>query len=144
MIDPPKNHLLRFLRARPRAVGEAFRTNPRHESRRKARLSWDVGKETRLVPARLVDISRVGAAVITNTPPAVLTPVRIRLVGSTPTPWIEAHVLGIEPTDGIYRVRIQFREPCPTIMLKSAVLSSMVQGIPADRSSQAAESDASL
>jgi hypothetical protein len=122
MLNQPKNHLLGFLRSRPRAVGDAFRTNPRHRSRRRARLAWQAADKSRTTAARLVDISRMGAALTTDNPPTVSTLVRLRLVGSTPTPWIEANVVGVEPTDGTYRVRLKFRDPCPTIMLKAAVL----------------------
>ena len=42
------------------------------------------------------------------------------------TPWIEGRVLGSElDPRGKYRIRIQFDDPCPTILLKSAVLSSI-------------------
>ncbi|SIO03447.1 PilZ domain-containing protein [Singulisphaera sp. GP187] len=117
------DNLLGFLKSRPRAVGDAFRTNPRHQSRRRAMVSWQQGRETRTVKARLIDISRMGAALTSSTSPPTAAFVRIRLVGSTPTPWIEGDVVGIEPTDGTYRIRIKFREPCPTIMIKSAVLA---------------------
>ncbi|MHC5542231.1 PilZ domain-containing protein [Singulisphaera rosea] len=122
MNKPPKNQLLGFLRSRPRAVGEAFRTNPRHESHRRARLFWTEGDRTREIPIRLIDISRVGAAVSASTPPPTSALVRIRLVGPSATPWIEAIVIGVEANEGTYRVRLKFREPCPTVMLKAAVL----------------------
>jgi hypothetical protein len=122
MIEQPKNHLLGFLRTRPRAVGEAFRSNPRHSARRRARISWYEGEQARTCKARLIDIGRMGAALTTGNPPPRLAMVRVRLVGSTPTPWIEGDVVGIEPTDGIYRVRVKFREPCPNVLLKAAVL----------------------
>ena len=122
MSDQPKNQLLRFLRARPRAVGEAFRTNPRYATRHRGRLAWSEGIRTRTVPIRLIDISRAGAAVMTTNPPQPLTMVRLRLVGESATPWIEADVLGVEPHEGVYRVRLKFREACPTFMIKSAVL----------------------
>lgn len=117
-----KNNLLGFLKARPRAVGEAFRTNPRHQTRRRAMVSWQQGREARSIKVRLIDISRMGVALTASTPPPIGAWVRLRLVGSTPTPWIEGDVVGVEPTDGTYRVRIKFRDPCPTIMIKSAVL----------------------
>lgn len=125
------NNLLGFLRSRPRAVGEAFRTNPRHQSRRRAMVSWKQGRESRTVKARLIDISRMGIALSATTPPPSAALVCVRLVGSTPTPWIEGDVVGIEPNDGSYRIRIKFREPCPTIMLKSAVLAPHVASHPA-------------
>jgi hypothetical protein len=125
------NNLLGFLRSRPRAVGEAFRTNPRHESRRRAMVSWKQGRETRTVKARLIDISRMGIALTATNPPPSSALVCIRLIGSTPTPWLEGDVVGIESNDGTYRIRIKFREPCPTFMLKSAVLAPHVASPPA-------------
>lgn len=122
MNKPPKNQLLGFLRSRPRAIGDAFRTNPRHESHRRARMFWKEGDRSREVAIRLIDISRVGAAVSASTPPPASALVRIRLVGPSATPWIEAIVIGVEPNEGAYRVRLKFREPCPTVMLKAAVL----------------------
>jgi hypothetical protein len=124
MLEQPKNHLLGFLRSRPRAIGEAFRTNPRHSARRRARISWTEGTQTRTSKARLIDIGRMGVALSTTTPPPKAALVCVRLVGSTPTPWIEGDVLGIEPNEGTYRVRIKFREPCPNVILKTAVLGS--------------------
>jgi len=126
-----KNNLLGFLKARPRAVGEAFRTNPRHQSRRRALVSWQQGREPRTVKVRLIDISRMGVALSSSTPPPNGAWVRLRLVGSTPTPWIEGDVVGVEATDGTYRVRIKFRDPCPTIMIKSAVLGPQPEAAPA-------------
>ncbi|WP_422930582.1 PilZ domain-containing protein [Singulisphaera sp. PoT] len=139
MSDQPKNQLLRFLRARPKAVGEAFRTNPRYASRHRGRLSWTDVLRTRTVPIRLIDISRAGAAVAAASPPPTNAPVRIRLVGESATPWIEADVLGVEPKEGLYRVRLRFREPCPTFMIKSAVLDD---GTPQAKA-EVQESDAS-
>jgi len=123
-----RNDLLGFLRSRPRAVGEAFRTNPRHQSRRRAMLSWRAGRDVRTAKVRLIDISRMGVALTAATPPPDGALVQMRLIGSTPTPWIEGDVVGIEPNDGVYRVRIKFRDPCPTIMIKSAVLSPTHRG----------------
>jgi len=126
MIEDTDNSLLGFLQARPKAVGEAFRTNPRHDARRRARLSWERGSHSCVVAARLIDISRAGAAISVSDPPALSTVVRLRLVGSTPTPWIEAQVLGVDPIEGGgSRVRLLFRDPCPTVFLKSAVLGAI-------------------
>lgn len=134
------DNLLGFLKSRPRAVGEAFRTNPRHQSRRRALVSWKQGREAKTVKARLIDISRMGVALTSSTPPPTAASIRIRLVGSTPTPWIEGDVVGIEPTEGTYRVRIKFREPCPTVMIKSAVLAPQPSEEKAVRSAEAEQS----
>ena len=135
------NDLLGFLRSRPRAVGDAFRTNPRHQSRRRALVSWQQGRESRTIKVRLIDISRMGVALSATTAPPTSALVCIRLVGSTPTPWIEGDVVGIEPNEGTYRVRVKFREPCPTVMLKSAVLAPQVGSPPAEEKEAPPQAD---
>jgi hypothetical protein len=123
MIEDLDNPLLGFLGSKPRAVGDAFRTNPRRGARRRARLAWEDGTLSRSVPARLMNISRMGAAVTTAETPPESGLVRLRLAGDTPTPWLEADILGIDRDERRkFRVRLKFREPCPTVFLKTAVL----------------------
>jgi hypothetical protein len=123
MIEEPLNQLFQFLRTSFRAVGEAHRTNLRRHASTPARLCWGEGAKQTTIRARLADISRAGAALITAAVPPSNAHVRIRLVGREPTPWIEADILGVEPdTPGRLRVRIKFREPCPTFFLRVAVL----------------------
>ena len=123
MIEEPLNQLFQFLRTSFRAVGDAHRTNPRRHASTPARLSWGEAEKRQTVRARLVDISRAGAAVITSSLPPAQAHARLRLVGSEPTPWIEADILGTETeTPSRYRVRLRFREPCPTYFLRVAVL----------------------
>ena len=123
MIEEPLNQLFQFLRTSFRAVGEAHRTNPRRHASTPARLSWTDGEKRQTVRARLVDISRAGAAVITASVPPVQVRACLRLVGPEPTPWIEAEILGVETdSPSRHRVRLKFREPCPTYLLRVAVL----------------------
>jgi hypothetical protein len=106
-----------------RAVGEAHRTNPRRHSSTPARLSWSQGEKCRVARARLVDISRAGAALIVAVPPPLKARVQVRLVGREATPWIEADVLGVErDTPGRHKIRLRFTDPCPTYFLRVAVL----------------------
>lgn len=126
MYEHQENPLLRFLMTRFQAVGDAFRTNPRHKSSARARLAWEVRGHSTTAKARLVDISRAGAAVVTRKAPPDRVLVRLCVMGDEPTPWIEGRVLGsTSDSDGKYRIRIQFHDPCPTILLKSAVLGSV-------------------
>src|SRR5689334_6078702 len=114
-MDRLSRSLLGFLRARPRPVGEDFRGNQRHESNARACIAWSQGASDRTAPARLIDISRLGAALSTAHPPPQGLVIRLRLVGNEPTPWIEAQVLAVEALgQGRHRVRLQFREPCAT------------------------------
>jgi PilZ domain len=123
--EAQQNALLGFLRSRPKAVGESHRTNSRHESSARARLAWNEGEKRRVVPARLLNISRTGAALVVATPPPEAVPVLIRLMGEEPTPWIEAEVVGVESLrESRSRVRLKFLEFCPNLFLKSAVLGT--------------------
>ena len=123
MRSPIKNRLFTFLSTSFRAVGDALRTNPRHGSSARARLSWAGKDEEIAIRARLIDISRAGAALLTKEAPPVDARVRVRLVDQEETPWVEAKVLGVEPmTRGRHRVRLLFHEPCPTFFLRAAVL----------------------
>jgi hypothetical protein len=123
--EAQQNALLGFLRARPKEVGEDHRTNPRHESSERARLAWKDGEKSRVIPARLLNICRTGAALVVATPPPEAVPVLIRLMGEEPTPWIEADVVGVESLrESRHRVRLKFHEFCPNLFLKSAVLGN--------------------
>ena len=125
MRSPTKNRLFTFLSTSFRSVGDALRTNPRHGSSARARLSWPGRGEDITARARLIDISRAGVALLTKEVPPVDAHVRLRLVGQEETPWVEAKVLGVDPmTRGRHRVRLQFHEPCPTFFLRAAVLGT--------------------
>ena len=125
MGSPIKSRLFTFLSTSFRAVGDALRTNPRHGSSARARLSWPGRGEDVIVRARLIDISRAGVALLTKEVPPVDAPVRLRLVGQESTPWVEAKVLGVDPMSrGRHRVRLLFHEPCPTFFLRAAVLGT--------------------
>jgi hypothetical protein len=114
--------LLEFLRAGARPAGRRYRNNPRQEADIAARLAWGHAPARRDVAARLVDIGRRGAALLTADPPPMTTRVRVRLLGLEPTPWLEAEVLAVEPAGASHRVRLRFPESCPTVFLKAAVL----------------------
>ncbi len=94
----------------------------------------------REVQARLINVSRAGAALIASTTPPASAAVLVRLMGEEPTPWIEADVLGVEPdVRGRNRVRVRFREYCPDLFLKSAVLGPVSsKGEPSSPASNAA------
>lgn len=126
MFEQSTNRLLQFLNSSFQTVGEACRTNLRQDASARARLSWSVREKGPTVRARLINISRAGAAVITAEPPPEATRVRLRLLGREQTPWIEAIVLGVEPIGRKRnRVRLQFIDPCPSYFLRVAVLGSI-------------------
>ncbi len=123
--------LLMFLRVRPKAPGEDFRSNPRRGCDVEARVAWKVGPNKRSNPARLIDIGRFGAALLmTDPPPATASAtVRLRLLADEKTPWVEAKVLEVAPDTAAQgrekRVRLQFLEVCPTVLLKVAALANL-------------------
>jgi hypothetical protein len=128
MTEEPLNQLFQFLRTSFRAVGDAHRTNLRRHASTPARLSWGEGEKRQTVRARMVDISRAGAALITPVVPPIQAHARLRLVGREPTPWIEADILGVDTeTPARHRVRLRFPEPCPTYFLRVAVLGPVPQ-----------------
>jgi hypothetical protein len=141
MIEEPMNQLFQFLRTSFRAVGEAHRTNPRRHTSTSARLSWPEREKRLTVRARLVDVSRAGAALITAAAPPINAQACLRLVGPEPTPWIEADILGVETESAWrYRVRLKFREPCPTYFLRVAVLGP----VPEEEASEAESGAATI
>ena len=123
MREPTSNRLLGFLRSTYRAIGEAHRTNPRHDATSLGRLCWESAGRSRTVRCRLIDISRAGAALITAVEPPRVPRAMLRLKDREDTPWLEAEVLGSEPIGkGRHRVRIKFADPCPDFFLRVAVL----------------------
>ncbi|CAN5880569.1 hypothetical protein BH23PLA1_BH23PLA1_00290 [soil metagenome] len=121
--------LLMFLRSRPKPPGQDFRSNPRRGCEVDARIAWKDGSRKHSNPAQLMDIGRFGAALLMHEPPPKGASVRLRIVAYEKTPWIEAEVLEVAPSpDGIgkpMRVRLQFPEPCPTVLLKVAALAAL-------------------
>ena len=82
----------------------------------------DGGETTWYLPGLLVNICRAGAALITHQPLPATTTVLVRLTGETPTPSVEAKLLGVEPKEaGNYRVRLKFHRLCPDSFLKAAI-----------------------
>lgn len=122
LIERPDTDLLHFLQSAPKPVGRDYRTNPRHESSATIELSWSEGRKSNGARGHLVNLSRLGAAVVVAGPPPVAPRVLLRIDGEGGTPWIEADVLGIESYERRkFRIRLRFTDPCPTLFLKAAV-----------------------
>jgi hypothetical protein len=123
-----KNHraqpsaLLGTLQTRTRTPGERRRAYPCLISSASACLSWTERGRTWYLPGRIVNICRAGAALITRQALGATTTVLVRLTGETPTPWVEAEPLGVEPKEGgNYRVRLKFLRLCPESFFKAAI-----------------------
>jgi PilZ domain len=122
MLEAP-NRILDFLTAQAKPAGDACRSNPRRRSSSRIELSWLDGKEWRTIPARLRDISRGGASLSARSAPPITRPARFRISEGDGSPWVEAEILGVEPASPTrHRIRIQFVEPCPSLLLRLAVL----------------------
>jgi hypothetical protein len=114
--------MLRRLWA-PLGPGQERRVVPRFRASATAMLAWQEGPTERRVPARLVDISRSGSALLVEEAPAADQAVRVRLDAPGFRSWIEEETLGVGPgPDGMSRVRLKFREAGPAALLEAAVL----------------------
>jgi len=123
LIERPDTGLLHFLQSAPRPAGRDFRTNPRHDSSATIGLSWTEGRKEHSARGHLINLSRLGAALLVSGVPPVTKKILVRLEGECPTPWMEAEILGIDSHERRkYRVRVRFIDPCPTVFLKAAVL----------------------
>ena len=122
MSEPP-NRVLEFLTAPAKPAGEASRSNRRRPSDTRIEFAWSEGGTWRTVRARLRDISRGGASLFAAQPPPLTRLGRIRFVEGEGSPWVECRVLEVtSKTARRHQVRVQFEDPCPSFMLRLAVL----------------------
>jgi hypothetical protein len=125
MSEPP-NRILEFLTAPAKPDGDACRSNRRRRSSVRVELAWAEGKVWRTIPARLRDISRGGAGLVARSTPPTGRVARLRFVEGDGSPWIEAEVLGVEvETPTRHRIRLRFEAPCPSFLLRLAILDSV-------------------
>jgi hypothetical protein len=123
LIERPDTTLLHFLQTPPKPQGRDFRTNPRLESSATIEVSWSDGRKDLSAQGFLINLSRLGAALVVPGPPPICRKMLVRILGEAATPWLEAEVLGIDSHERRrYRVRVRFVEPCPSVFLKAAVL----------------------
>ena len=122
MSEKP-NRILEFLTAPLKPEGEACRSNRRRRTSASIELSWPDGGNWRTIRARLRNISRGGAGLVAAAPPPLTRRARLRLIEGEGTPWIEAEILAVEPEPPKrQKVRVRFIDPCPSFMLRLAVL----------------------
>jgi PilZ domain len=125
MGEPP-NRILEFLTSPPQPDGEASRSNRRRRSSAPIELSWLDGQTWRTTRARLLDISRGGAGLVSAQPPPLTRVARLRFLRGEGSPWVEVEILGVEPvTSKRHRVRVRFEAPCPSFLLRLAVLDAV-------------------
>ncbi|MDR3637229.1 MAG: PilZ domain-containing protein [Isosphaeraceae bacterium] len=126
MIERPDTGLLHFLQSAPKPAGRDFRTNPRHDSSATVELSWTDGRKALNAHGQLINLSRLGVALVVPGPPPITRKLLLRLEGENATPWMEAEVLGIDSYERRkFRLRLRFTDPCPTVFLKAAVLDPL-------------------
>ena len=115
--------ILEFLTAPAKPAGEASRSNRRRESDARIEFAWLEGASWRIIRARLRDISRGGASLFSAQPPPLARLARVRFVRGEGSPWVECKVLEVtsEKTRR-HKVRVQFESPCPSFVLRLAVL----------------------
>ena len=128
MSEPP-NRILEFLTAPAKPDGDSCRSNRRRRSSARVELSWSDGANWRTIPARLRDISKGGVALLALKPPPITRRARVRFVEGDGSPWIEGEILGVD-ADGPkrQRIRMRFDGPCPSFLLRLAVLGFVEPG----------------
>jgi hypothetical protein len=87
-------------------------------------LAWREGGRTRESTARLLNMSSVGACVLTNDIPVVHETVWLRLEEPTPTQWVEATVVR---RSGPLKFGLNFVQHCPNELFE--VVSQPAQNI---------------
>lgn len=102
---------------------EERRRTPRYKAAdTPALLGWTHGDAFRTCPATLINISRDGALVVAHGWPPIEESVWLSVEGQVPTDWLEATVVGpMELREGLPRLRLSFREPCPLPFLETAI-----------------------
>lgn len=85
-------------------------------------LGWRDGDRFVAVAARLVDISRAGAAVVAEDAPPPDREIWFCLHSDDPATAVEGEVVGVGTgVRGRYLIRISFWEPCPDRLYKMAI-----------------------
>ncbi len=84
-----------------------------------SRLEFAVPEGRRRVEARMVNISRGGALLLTGTPPAPHAPVWIRLETPVKTDWAEATTVRLGRNE---EVGVQFPKGCPDDLLLAGTI----------------------
>ena len=68
----------------------------------------------RRIEARLVNISRDGALVVAENPPAESTPISLRIESPVRTDWVDATIVRVEPNR---QIGLRFTPGCPDDLL---------------------------
>ena len=127
MSEPP-NRVLEFLTAPAKPAGEASRSNRRRQTEARIEFAWSEGPTWRIVRARLRDISRGGASLFTAQPPPMARLARVRFVRGEGSPWVECKILEVTSEKARrHKTRVQFESPCPSFLLRLAVLETSEQ-----------------
>jgi hypothetical protein len=119
----PGGSLLGLFRMRGETAERERRAEPRHEiTECRAWLGWKIWRGFRAPSALIVNISRGGALVFLDEPPAPNRPVWIFLETPQVRTIIKAKALETRTTNsGQCAVRIAFETPCPYSVFEAAV-----------------------
>jgi hypothetical protein len=115
--------LLGLFRLRGETAARERRSEPRHEiAECRAWLGWKLWRGFRAPAALIVNISRGGALVFIDEPPAANRPVWIFLETPQVRTIIKAKALEVRTTNsGQCAVRLAFETPCPYCVFEAAV-----------------------
>jgi hypothetical protein len=113
------SHLWRRPRPAPvKKTAERRQAHRRPAVENRALLAWRVGDETHVVPARIRDISLLGARLVAEERPPCDQPVWVRLRQPAETDWIEAKVARVTESG---EIGLAFPGSCPYALYQTLV-----------------------
>jgi hypothetical protein len=84
-----------------------------------SRIEFATGQERRRIAAQLINISREGALVATETPPPCAMPISVRIESPVRTDWVDAITVRL---DHQRQVGVRFIQGCPDDLLLAATV----------------------
>jgi PilZ domain len=96
------------------------RTSPRCVAvENQSRLEFAVPDGSRRIEARLVNISRDGALIVTENPPPYAAPIWLRIESPVKTDWVEAMIVRLGQNR---EIALQFPRGCPDDVLLAGAI----------------------
>ncbi len=98
------------------------RVSPRCDAvQNRSCLAFGTPNGSRRIDARLVNISRSGALVVADNPPAAATRVLLRIETPAKTEWVDARVIRVDPNR---HIGLRFSHDCPDDVLLTGTVTA--------------------